>query len=167
MQSTRSVEIWVGIFVALGFAAIFILAMKASHLGDLFADEGYAITANFENIGGLKTKSPVKMSGVRVGRVTDISFDAEEYQAVVTMHIEPQYDKIPVDTAASIFTAGLLGEQYIGLEAGGDEEYLENNSEIMPGLTQSSVILEEMVSRLLYSTAASSTNTSTEGKTTD
>ncbi len=165
MQSTRNIEISVGIFVALGFAAILMLAMKASNLGDLFADQGYAVTAKFENVGGLKIKSQVKMGGVRIGRVTNVGFDAELYQAIVTMHIDPQYDKIPIDTAASIFTAGLLGEQYIGLEAGGEEEYLENDGEIMSGLTQSAVILEEMVSQFLYNTIAGASTKSDDEAT--
>ncbi|RKZ81551.1 MAG: outer membrane lipid asymmetry maintenance protein MlaD [Candidatus Parabeggiatoa sp. nov. 1] len=153
MQSSRTIEIWVGIFVAIGFAAVVMLSMKVSHLGDFFADEGYAVTAEFGNIGGLKVKSPVKMGGVRVGRVTGIRFDDENYQAIVTMHIERQYRKIPVDSIASIFTAGLLGEQYIGLEAGVEEEYLSPNDDHLEE-TQSAVILEQLISKFLYNTAA-------------
>jgi len=160
MQSTRNSEIWVGIFVTLGFAALFILSMKISHLGDLFSENGYAIIAKFENIGGLKVKSPVKMGGVRIGRVTDIRYDDENYQAIVTMHIESQYRKIPTDASTSIFTAGLLGEQYIGLEAGAEEEYLTDNSELDSGLTQSAVILEQLIGQFLYNMAAKE-NTST------
>ena len=130
------------------------LAMKVSHLGNLFTAEGYAIIAKFENIGGLKVKSPVKMGGVRIGRVSGISFNDEAYQAIVTMHIDPQYRRIPLDTSASIFTAGLLGEQYIGLDAGGEEEYLEDGDHLDQGLTQSAVILEKLVGQFLYNTAA-------------
>jgi phospholipid/cholesterol/gamma-HCH transport system substrate-binding protein len=155
MQSTRTIEIWVGIFVAVGFAALLMLSMKVSHLGDLFADEGYAIIAKFDNIGGLKIKSPVKMAGVRIGRVADIEFDDEFYQAIVTMHIENQYSKIPTDTSVSIFTAGLLGEQYIGLEAGAEEDYLADGDEFDTALTQSAVILEQLIGQFLYNTAAS------------
>jgi len=151
----RNVEIGVGIFVALGFAALFMLAMKVSHLGDVFAAKGYTVTARFDNIGGLKVKSPVKMGGVRIGRITNISYDDELYQAIVTMHIDPQYQKIPIDSSTSIFTAGLLGEQYIGLEAGGEEEYLVDEDQLDPGLTQSAVILEQLISQFLYSTLAS------------
>jgi phospholipid/cholesterol/gamma-HCH transport system substrate-binding protein len=154
-SSSRGVEIGVGIFVALGFAALFMLAMKVSHLGDVFAAKGYTLTARFDNIGGLKVKSPVKMGGVRIGRITDISYDDEIYQAIVTMHIDPQYQKIPLDTATSIFTSGLLGEQYIGLEAGGAEEYLAAGDQLDPGLTQSAVILEQLISQFLYNTVAS------------
>jgi len=153
MQSRKSVEILVGIFAALGIAALFILSMKVSHLGDVFADEGYTIVAKFDNIGGLKVKSPVKMGGVRIGRVTNISFDDTDYQAIVTMQIEKQYTKIPTDTSASIFTAGLLGEQYLGLDAGGEEEYFENNGELDPGLSQSAVILEQLIGQFLYNMA--------------
>lgn len=155
MQSRRTLEIWVGIFMALSFGALFMLSMKVSHLGEVFADDGYTVIAKFENIGGLKVKSPVKMGGVRIGRISNISFDNETYQAVVTMNIHPQYNKIPTDTTASIFTAGLLGEQYIGLEAGAEEEYLMYNSELDPGLTQSAVILEELIGQFLYNMSAS------------
>jgi phospholipid/cholesterol/gamma-HCH transport system substrate-binding protein len=155
MQSRKSVEIWVGIFVALGIAALFILSMKVSHLGDVFADEGYTIIAKFDNIGGLKVKSPVKIGGVRIGRVANIRFDETDYQAVVTMKIEGQYTKIPTDSSASILTAGLLGEQYIGLDAGGEEEYFQNNGELDPGLTQSAVILEKLIGQFLYNMANS------------
>jgi len=161
MQSTKSVEIFVGIFVALGFAALLMLSMKVSHLGDLFAESGYAVTANFDNIGGLKVKSPVKMAGVRIGRVTTISYDDKNYQAVVTMHIEPQYTRIPTDASTNIFTAGLLGEQYISLEAGADEEYLTDGSELDPGLTQSAVILEQLIGQFLYNSAASGSSSET------
>jgi len=157
MQSRRTLEIWVGIFIALGFVALLMLSMKVSHLGNVFAEEGYTVIAKFDNIGGLKVKSPVKMGGVRIGRVADIRFDDETYQAVATLHIEPQYRKIPTDTSASILTAGLLGEQYIGLEAGAEEEYLENNNQLDPGLAQSAVILEKLIGQLLYSMANNST----------
>jgi phospholipid/cholesterol/gamma-HCH transport system substrate-binding protein len=159
MQSNRTLEIWVGIFVAIGIAALFMLSMKVSHLGNLFADEGYAITATFDNIGGLKVKSPVKMGGVRVGRVAEIYYDDEDNQAIVTMHIESQYRKIPTDTSASIFTAGLLGEQYIGLDAGGEEEYLTAGDGLDEGLTQSAVILEQLIGQFLYNTAAKGPST--------
>jgi phospholipid/cholesterol/gamma-HCH transport system substrate-binding protein len=150
----RNVEITVGLFVALGIVALLILAMKVSNLSDLYADNGYRVIAEFQNIGGLKVKSPVKMGGVRIGRVSDIHFDDHIYKAVVTMTIESQYTKIPIDTTASIFTAGLLGEQYIGLAPGAEETYLADNSKIMLGLTQSAVILEQLIGQFLYRTAA-------------
>jgi phospholipid/cholesterol/gamma-HCH transport system substrate-binding protein len=133
-----------------------VLAIKVSHLGNVFADTGYAVTARFENIGGLKVRAPVKMGGVRIGRVSAIRFDDEKYQALVTIHIDPQYSRIPVDTSASIFTAGLLGEQYISLVPGAEEEYLSDNHELDPGLTQSAVILEQLIGQFLYNTAANS-----------
>ena len=161
MQSTKSVEIYVGLFVALGFAALLMLSMKVSHLGDLFAESGYAVKARFDNIGGLKVKSPVKMSGVRIGRVTNIRYDDEDNEAVVTMHIEPQYTRIPTDASVNIFTAGLLGEQYISLEAGADEEYLTDGNEFDPGFTQSAVILEQLIGQFLYNSAASGSSSET------
>ncbi len=156
MLRSKEIEIWVGIFVTLGLVALMVLAMKVSHLGNVFADTGYAITARFENIGGLKVRAPVKMGGVRIGRVSAIRFDDEKYQALVTMHIDPQYSRIPVDTSASIFTAGLLGEQYISLVPGAEEEYLSDSHELDPGLTQSAVILEQLIGQFLYNTAANS-----------
>jgi phospholipid/cholesterol/gamma-HCH transport system substrate-binding protein len=154
----KHIEITVGLFVALGIVALLILAMKVSNLSDLYADSGYRVVAKFQNIGGLKVKSPVKMGGVRIGRVSAIHFDEAVYKAVVTMNIDSQYTKIPLDTTASIFTAGLLGEQYIGLAPGAEEEYLADNSEIMLGLTQSAVILEQLIGQFLYRTAAEGAN---------
>jgi phospholipid/cholesterol/gamma-HCH transport system substrate-binding protein len=161
MQIKKTVEIWVGILVVLGFAALFMLSMKVSHLGDLFIEDGYSIIASFDNIGGLKVKSPVKMGGVRIGRVSNISFDNENYEAVVIMQIESQYNKIPTDTSASILTAGLLGEQYIGLEAGAEEEYLTENGTIDSGLTQSAVILEQLIGKFLYNSTENGTKKQT------
>jgi phospholipid/cholesterol/gamma-HCH transport system substrate-binding protein len=156
MLRSKEIELWVGILVTLGLAALGMLAIKVSHLGHVFADSGYAVAARFENIGGLKVRAPVKMGGVRIGRVTAIGFDDEKYQAIVTMHIDPQYSRIPVDTSASIFTAGLLGEQYISLVPGAEAEYLSDNNELDPGLTQSAVILEQLIGQFLYNTAANS-----------
>jgi phospholipid/cholesterol/gamma-HCH transport system substrate-binding protein len=153
MHTSRTVEIWVGIFVALGLAALFMLSMKVSNLTSFYEDEGYRVTANFRNIGSLKIKAPVTMGGVRVGRVVGIEFDQTSYQAKVMLKIDKKYDKIPQDTAASIFTAGLLGEQYIGLDAGGDDLYLAEGSSVT--LTQSAVVLENLISQFLYSKAES------------
>lgn len=157
MTQSRTLEIWVGIFVVLGGAALLMLAMKVSNLSDLYADAGYVVTAKFQNVGGLKVKSPIKMGGVRIGRVVDIHFDEATFKAIVTMRIDDHYRKIPTDTSASIFTAGLLGEQYIGLEPGGEESYLQDRGEIMPGLTQSAVILEQLIGQFLYRAAADDT----------
>jgi phospholipid/cholesterol/gamma-HCH transport system substrate-binding protein len=148
-MSTRTIEIMVGVFVAAGIAALFMLAMKVSNLATYGGDEGYIISASFDNIGGLKIRSLVSASGVRVGQVTGIEYDSDGYEARVTMSIDPQYDKFPIDTAASIMTSGLLGEQYVGLQPGAEEEYLKAGSEIE--LTQSALVLEQIVGQFLYS----------------
>lgn len=150
-MSTRTIEIMVGLFVAAGIAALFMLAMKVSNLATYGGGEGYIISASFDNIGGLKIRSLVSASGVRVGQVTGIEYDSDGYEARVTMSIDPQYDKFPVDTAASIMTSGLLGEQYIGLQPGAEEEYLKAGSEIE--LTQSALVLEQIIGQFLYSKA--------------
>jgi len=150
-MSTRTIEIAVGLFVAAGFAALFMLAMKVSNLANYTGDDGYEISASFDNIGGLKVRSPVAASGVRVGQVTGIEYDSGGYEAWVTMSIDPQYDKFPTDTAASVLTSGLLGEQFIGLQPGAEEEYLIAGSEIE--LTQSALVLEQIVGQFLYSKA--------------
>lgn len=149
MLQSRTVEIWVGLFIAAGMAALFMLAMQVSNLTVINDDAGYSVTARFENISGLKVRSPVTMAGVRLGRVTDISFDPKTFQAVVTMNISNRYKDLPLDTSAAIYTSGLLGEQYVGLEPGGDFEVLKDGDEIM--LTQSAVILEQMIGQLLFS----------------
>ena len=150
-MSTRTIEIAVGLFVAAGLAALFMLAMKVSNLANYTGDDGYEISARFDNIGGLKVRSPVAASGVRVGQVTGIEYDSGGYEARVTMSIDPQYDKFPTDTAASVLTSGLLGEQFIGLQPGAEEEYLMAGSEI--DLTQSALVLEQIVGQFLYSKA--------------
>ena len=148
-MNTRKTEILVGLFVAAGLAALFMLAMKASNLNIYNNDVGYEITANFEDVSGLKIKSPVTMSGVRIGRVSDIKFDSARFEAVVKIRIESQYNTLPKDTSASIYTAGLLGEKYIGLEAGGDENNLEQGDKLV--LTQSALVLEKLISRFVDS----------------
>ena len=150
-MSTRTIEIMVGLFVAAGIAALFMLAMKVSNLSTYGGDEGYVISASFDNIGGLKVRSLVSASGVRVGQVVSIEYDSDGYEAHVTMSIDPQYDKFPIDTAASIMTSGLLGEQYVGLQPGAEEEYLKVGSEIE--LTQSALVLEQIIGQFLYSKA--------------
>ena len=150
-MSTRTIEIAVGIFFAAGIASLFMLAMKVSNLANYTGGDGYVISASFDNIGGLKVRSPVAASGVRVGQVVDIEYDSEGYEAHVTMSIDPQYDKFPTDTAASVLTSGLLGEQFIGLQPGAEEEFLEAGSEIE--LTQSALVLEQIVGQFLYSKA--------------
>ena len=151
MHNSRTMEIIVGLFVAFGLAALFMLAMKVSNLSTFTDDSGYVITARFENIGGLKVRSPVTVAGVRVGRVSGIDFDNNTYEAVVTMDITGNYNTLPTDTSASIFTAGLLGEQFIGLQPGAEEEYLVDGSEIE--LTQSAMILEQLIGQFIYNKA--------------
>ena len=149
MMNTKSTEILVGLFMAIGLASLFMLAMKVSNLNIYNNDEGYEIIANFDDISGLKIKSPVTMAGVHIGRVSDISFDSKTFEAVVKIRIESQYNTLPKDTSASIYTAGLLGEKYIGLEPGGDEENLQQNDKLK--LTQSSLVLEKLISRFVDS----------------
>lgn len=147
MRTTRTLELTVGLFVALGLAAFFMLAMRISNLTSLGNEGGYTITANFDNIGGLKVRSPVTLAGVTIGRVASISIDQQIYEAVVKLAIDPRYDRLPVDSSASIYTAGLVGEQYIGLEPGGMDEYLEDGDSVE--LTQSALVIEQLVGRLL------------------
>jgi len=154
MGNNRVIEIVVGVFVALGIAALFMLAMKVSNLSSLGADEGYELQARFDNIGGLKVMSPVSVGGVRIGRVTGIDFDQQSYEAVVRMAIDPSFDRLPKDSSASIFTAGLLGEQYVSLEPGADEVFLRAGDELL--LTQSSLVMEQIIGQFLFSKAEGS-----------
>jgi phospholipid/cholesterol/gamma-HCH transport system substrate-binding protein len=147
----KSLDLWVGLFVLLGAAALFFLAMKAGNMSSLSFDQTYPVITRFDNIGGLKPRAPVKSAGVVVGRVADIKFDDKSYQAIVTLNLESNY-KFPKDTSAKILTAGLLGEQYIGLEAGGDTSNLIAGDRIK--MTQSAVVLENLISQFLYSKAA-------------
>jgi len=150
-MNNRMVEILVGAFMAAGLVAFFFLAMQVSNLSTSGNGDGYEVTARFDNIGSLKVRSPVTMAGVRVGRVSDIGFDRRTYEAVVTLRIESEYNVIPDDSFAKIFTAGLLGEQYIGLDPGGSEKFLQQGSEI--SLTQSALVLEEIIGQFLFSKA--------------
>ena len=144
-------DAWVGIFVALGLIALMGLAMKVGNLTSNDIKTTYVVTANFENIGGLKPRAPVKSAGVVVGRVDSITFDTKIYEAIVTMSIDERY-VFPKDTFANIYTAGLLGEQYIGLEAGGDPENLVAYDKISQ--TQDAVVLEKLISQFLYNQAS-------------
>ena len=151
-MNSRTVEIGVGVFVALGIAALFMLAMQASNLSTMSGGDGYIITAGFENVGGLKERSAVTVSGVRVGRVETIEYDHESFEAVVSLRIDAQHDSFPVDTSASIYTSGLLGEQYVALEPGGALENLVAGDRLQ--LTQSALVMEQVIGQFLYSTAA-------------
>ena len=125
MQHTTTQDTLVGLFVASGIVGLFFLAMHVSNLSSFSDQDSYVITARFENSGGLKVKSPVSAAGVKIGKVTSISFDPKTYESVVQLNIDAKYNTLPDDTTASIFTAGLLGEQYVNLEPGGSEEYLK------------------------------------------
>jgi phospholipid/cholesterol/gamma-HCH transport system substrate-binding protein len=152
MLVTKTVEFAVGVFVALGLAAFFMLAMKVSDVSSLGDDAGYVISARFDNIGGLKVRSPVTLAGVRIGRVTSIDIDEATYEAVVSMSILSRYDRLPQDSSASILTSGILGEQYIGIEPGGVEDYLADGGSIT--LTQSALVLEQLIGRFLTGAAS-------------
>ena len=160
MDRTK-IDLWVGIFVALGVAAMLGLAMKVGNLTSSKLGDTYSVTAAFENVGSLKPNAPVKSAGVAVGRVDSIAFNSERYEAVVTIKIDKRYS-FPKDTFANIYTAGLLGEQYVGLEAGGDEEMLKSGDKIAK--TQDAVVLEKMISQFLFSKAS---ETKDEDKKTD
>lgn len=150
----RVIEVGVGVFIAVGMAALLVLALKVSNLASLSDSGSYELTARFDDIGGLKARSPVTMAGVKIGRVSSIDFDDTTYEAVVTVSILPAYKNLPIDTSASIFTSGLLGEQYIGLEAGGEEEFLKDGSEIE--LTQSAIVLEKLIGKFMLTKAVES-----------
>jgi len=147
MKQTRTIEIGTGLFALLGMGALFFLTTQTTGRNDFSASETFQVQARFDNVGSLKARAPVSMSGVTIGRVTDIYFDSESLEAVVTMVIDSQYEQIPDDTDASILTAGLLGSQYIGLQAGGSPMYLEDGGEIY--FTQSAVILENLIGKFL------------------
>ncbi len=147
----KSLDVWVGLFVLLGALALVFLALKAGNMSAMTFAETYPAITKFDNIGGLKPQAPVKSSGVVVGRVASIHFDDKKFQAVVTLNLESRY-RFPKDSSAKILTSGLLGEQYIGLEAGGDEKLLASGDQIK--MTQSAVVLENLISQFLYSKAA-------------
>ena len=147
MQQTRTVEVGTGLFVLLGIGALFFLVTQTTGQRDFDVDDVYEVQARFENVGTLKERAPVSMSGVTIGRVTEITFDSGSLEAVVTFVVDSQYDQIPDDSDASILTAGLLGSQYIGLTAGGSPFYLEDGSEIL--FTQSAILLENIIGKFL------------------
>ncbi len=151
MQHSKTLDTLVGLFVASGIVAFLFLSMQVSNLSSFVEPAGYLVIARFDNAGGLKVKAPVTVAGVRIGRVSAISFDEQQFQAVVKMRIEKKYNRLPDDTSASIFTAGLLGEQYVSLEPGGSEDYLQDGSEI--DITQSALVLEEIIGQLLFKKA--------------
>jgi len=146
-----TIDIWVGVFVAAGFAGLLFLALKVGNLASFSTSQTYNVQANFANIGGLKIRAPIKSAGVVVGRVSEISFDNVSFDAVVTFRVDSLY-KFPKDTSAKILTSGLLGEQYIGLEAGGDPNMLKDGDRLRR--TQSAVVLEDLIGQFLVNKAA-------------
>ncbi len=147
MRQNRAVELGTGLFILLGIGALFFLTTQTTGRNDFINTDVYTVQARFENVGSLKKRAPVAMSGVTIGRVTGIEFDGEALEAVVTMVIDSQFAQIPDDSDASILTAGLLGSQYIGLQAGGSDIYLEDGSEI--SFTQSAIVLENLIGKFL------------------
>ena len=152
MLQSSYVETVVGIFVTIGLASLLMLSMKVSNLSSLTSEDGYVLKVQFQNIGGLKVRSPVKMSGVVVGRVNQIYIDHESYYAVVELSIARDFDYIPTDTSADIYTAGLLGEQYISLSPGAEETYLKDGDMIK--FASDAVVLEQIIGQFLYNKAA-------------
>ncbi len=151
MQQTRAVELGTGLFVFMGILALFFLTTRVTTFDAYAGDEGYELKARFDQIGTLKVRAPVSISGVQIGRVTGIDFDTQKLEAVVTMRIGAKYDQIPNDSDASILTAGILGGQYIGLQPGGAEDYFADGDEIL--FTQSAVVLEQLISKYLFNQA--------------
>lgn len=149
MNDSRWMEIIVGFFVVIGIAALLFLSMKVSNLGGFENASGYSVYAYFNDIGGLKVGAPVTAAGVKVGRVTGIEYNNKNYEAKVTMMIDSKYGDFPVDSTISIYTAGLLGEQYIAISPGAASQYLKNGSQIQ--FTQSAVVLEKVIGKLMSS----------------
>ena len=154
MQQTRSVELGTGLFVLLGLAALFFLTTQTTGSSNISTSDAYEVTARFENVGSLKDRAPVAMSGVTIGRVTLVEFDPQGLNAVVTFVIDSRFDQIPDDSDASILTSGLLGSQYIGLQPGGSDLYLEGGSEIQ--FTQSAIVIENLISKYLFNQGSDS-----------
>jgi phospholipid/cholesterol/gamma-HCH transport system substrate-binding protein len=147
----KGIETLVGLFVLLGFLAIGYLALKAANLASFNVGETYSVSAKFDNIGGLKVRAPVRSAGVTVGRVSAIGFDNNTFQGIATLDIQQKY-QFPKDTSAKILTAGLLGDQYLGLQPGGDDQNLAAGDSIK--MTQSAVVLENLIGQMLYNKAA-------------
>ena len=154
MINRKSLELWVGLFVAAGILALAMLAFKVGNLTSADVMNSYKVSARFDNVGGLKVKAAVTMAGVRIGRVSSIAFDTKKYQALVTMDIDGRYQNIPKDSSASILTSGLLGDQYIGIEPGGDDASLKSGDTFLR--TQSALVLEKLVGQVIFNKAGES-----------
>ena len=150
-MNRSTIDLWVGAFVVAGIGGLLFLALKVGNLATFSSSQTYRIDAKFANIGGLKVRGPVKSAGVVVGRVAEIRFDNETYEAIVSINLDYNY-QFPRDTTAKILTSGILGEQYVGLEAGGDGVMLKNGDRLR--LTQSAVVLENLISQFLFNKAA-------------
>ena len=148
-MKARKIEVGVGIFILLGLAGLIFLSLQVSGLSQTSYSDAYTISARFDNIGGLRIRAPVTMAGVKVGRVSDIGFDKETFEAVVELEISSDYRILPFDTSASILTAGLLGENYIGLDAGSDTEVLSEGDEVT--FTQGALVLENLIGQFVAS----------------
>lgn len=152
MENTRTRDLGTGLFIFLGFAALLFLATQTTDMEEYAAnDEGFRVVARFDDVAGLKVRAPVTMAGVNIGRVESITFDPERLDAVVILRIKSQYDRIPDDSDASILTAGLLGSKYVGIGPGGADTYLREDSEL--SITQSAIVLEQLISKFLFSQA--------------
>lgn len=151
MRNTRAIELGTGLFVLLGFAALFFLVTQITSREFGLGEGGFRLTAMFDQVGGLKPGAPVSMAGVTIGRVESISYDFEEYRARVVIRVEPKYDRIPDDSDASILTAGLLGGQYVGIGPGASETFFKEGDRIE--FTQSAIVLENLISKFLFSKA--------------
>ena len=149
-MSRRNIERLAGLFFAVGLIVLFLWVLNLNNKdGDTGENKTYVIEARFDNVGTISTRSLVKAAGVKIGRVTNIEYDSARYEALVTLSIEAQYNTFPVDTAASVLTSGLIGDQYISLEPGAETEFLVDGSEI--DITQSAIIMEQIIGQLLYS----------------
>ena len=151
-MNRATLDLWVGVFVALGIAALVFLAVKVGSYADVSRGSTYSVNAVFNDIGGLKVRAPVKSAGVLVGRVGKIKLDQKSFRAVVRLDLNSKFNKFPADTGASILTSGLLGEQFIGLDPGGDEEILKEGDTLQ--FTQSAVVLEKLIGQFMFNKAA-------------
>jgi phospholipid/cholesterol/gamma-HCH transport system substrate-binding protein len=161
MTQTRATEIGTGLFALLGFAALFFLVTQITNRSVAWNEQSYRLTARFNNVGGLKVGAPVSMGGVTIGRVEAIDFDSSDYKAVARLRIQQRYARIPNDSDVAIFTAGLLGGQYVGITPGGAETYFKNGDQIE--LTQSAVVLENLISKFLFDRAGQEAAKKSEG----
>jgi len=149
MTNSRWLETSVGLFIIAGIFTMVGLVFKVSNFSEYYYDKTYTISAAFDNVSGLKRRSAVSIAGVNIGRVKDITIDPETFEAVVIMEIDSQYNEIPEDSSVAVYTAGLLGEKYIGIEAGGAPDFFQQDSQV--NLTQSAVVLEKLISQFLFS----------------